>query len=89
MAKIKAVTVDYEEELPVFGAVAIIHLDNNGTLFLALESKANDPAFDILRDHKRVLEVKTDGDGIYWSGGPRLTLDDIMEMLREDGDGNG
>jgi len=89
VAKIKAVNADYEETLPVFGAVMIIHLDNNGALFLSLESKANDPAFDVLRDDKRLFDVKTDGDSIYWPDGPRLTFDEIMEMLREDGGGSG
>ena len=50
---------------------------------------ANDPANEILRDHKRIHNVKTDGSSIFWlPDGPRLTLDEIMEMLREDGDGN-
>ena len=85
MPKIKAVTADYGETLPVFGAELIIHLDNNDSIFLSLESKANDPAFDVLRDDKRLFSVKTDGESVYWPGGPRLTFDEIMEMLREDG----
>ena len=89
MAKITAVNTDYDETLPVFGAVMIIHLDNNGALLLSLESKADDPAFDVLRDDKRLFAVKTDGESIYWPDGPRLTIDEIMEMLREDGGNDG
>ena len=81
MTKITYVSVDYDDNLPAFGAAVIIHLDNTQVLFFSLESKANDPAFDVLRDDKRLLGVKTDGDGIYWPGGPRLTLGEIMEML--------
>ena len=82
MTKITGVSADYNETLPVFGAVIIIHLENNGCLFLPLESKASDTAFDVLRDEKRLFAVKTDGDSIYWPDGPRLVFDEIMEMLR-------
>jgi hypothetical protein len=84
LAKIKAVTADFEEGLIIFDAVMIIHLTNGDSVFLTLESKANDPAFHVLRDRKRILDVKTDGDSIYWPDGPRLTFDEIMEMLRAD-----
>jgi len=83
MAKITAVNADYDDTLPVFGVVMIVHLENTQVLLLSLESKANDPAFDILRDDKRLFAVKTDGDGIYWRDGPYLTFNEIMEMLRE------
>ena len=89
MAKITYVSADYEETLPVFGALLFLHLDNNNSsLCINLESKADDPAFDILRDDKKLFAVKTDGDSIYWQDSPRLTLDEIMEMLREDGGGS-
>jgi hypothetical protein len=84
LAKIKAVTADYEEEQLVFEAVIIIHLDNGGSLFLTLESKANDPAFQVLRDHEKVYDVRTDGGSIYWPAGPRLAFREIMEMLSAD-----
>lgn len=82
MAKIVAVMADYDA-LPVFGSAITINLDNDQTIFLSLESKASDPAFDILRDEKLLADVKTDGESIYWTNGPRLTFDEIMEMLRE------
>ena len=85
MAKITYVSVDYNESLPVFGVSMIVHLDNTQVLFLSIESKADDPAYEALNNDKRLFAVKTDGDSIYWMDGPRLTLDDIMEMLREDG----
>jgi hypothetical protein len=84
LAKIKAVTADFEEEQFEFKAVLIIHLDNGGSLFLTLESKVNDPAFQVLRDHERLFNVKTDGNSIYWPDGPQLTFNEIIEMLRAD-----
>ena len=89
MATITSVSVDFEETLPLSeSALAIIHLDNNSSLFLSLGKMANDPAYAVLRDQKRILNVKTDGNSIFWPpDDPRLTLDEIMEMLREGGDG--
>ena len=86
MAKITYVSADYEETLPVFRAVLFVHLNNKGSVSISLESKADDPAFDVLRDDKRLFAVKHDSESIYWQDGPRLTLDEIMDMLREDGD---
>ncbi len=40
MAKIINVSFDYDDNLPVFGASVIIHLDNKQSLFLSIESKA-------------------------------------------------
>ena len=86
MAKIIGVMADYDA-LPVFGSAITINLDNDQTIFLSLESKADDPAFDILRDEKLLAAVKTDGESIYWTDGPRLTFDEIMVMLRTDNSG--
>jgi hypothetical protein len=82
MAKIVGVMADYDA-LPVFGSAITINLDNKQTIFLSLESKADDPAFDRLRDEKLLVAVKTDGESIYWTDGPRLTFDEIIKMLRE------
>ncbi len=87
MAQITYASADYIDSLPIFGAAIIIHLDNTQALFLSLEPKASDPAFNVLRDDKRLFAVKTDGSSIYWADGPRLTFDEIMGMLQEDGDG--
>ena len=89
MVKITGVTVDYDETLPVFEIAVIIHFKNTQVLFLSLESKAHDPAFIALRENKRLFAVKTDVDSIYWPDGPRLKLDEIMDMLRENGGGSG
>ena len=86
MAKIVGVMADYDA-LPVFGAAITVNLDNDQTIFLSLESKANNPEFVGLRESDRVFKVMTDGESIYWENGPRLTFDEIMEMLREDKSG--
>lgn len=86
MAKITWVSADYDDTLPVFGAAVIVHLGNSQTLFFSLESKADDPEYATLREGKRLFGVKTDGESIYWPDGPRLTFDEIIQILRESGD---
>lgn len=83
MAKIIGASVDYDDSLPVFGAAVIVHLDNTQVLFLSLESKAGIPVFDVLRHEKRLFSVMSDDDSIYWPNGSRLSLDEIMEILRQ------
>lgn len=84
MAKTTWVSADYDDTLPVFGAAVIIHLDNTQTLFFSLEPKAADPEYAALRKNDRLFGVQTDGESIYWPSGPRLTVEEIMEMLQED-----
>ena len=73
--------MDYDDSLPVFGAAVIIHLDNSQTIFFSLETKADDPAYTALLKGKRLFEVKTDGESIYWPDGPHLSFGEIMEIL--------
>ena len=86
MAKITWVSADYDDTLPVFGAALIVHFDNSQTLFFSLESKANDPEFAALCKDGRLFKAQTDGESIYWPDGPRLTIEEIMEMLQADAD---
>lgn len=88
MVRIKDVMFDYDEALPVFGAALMINLDNNGTIFVSIESKADDPAYAAFRYNKRLPEPITDGESVYWPDGPRLTLSEIMEMLQNDEKGD-
>ena len=84
MAKITGVSVDFDETLPFFEAAVIVHIHGKQTIFLSLEPMANDPVYAVLRDKERILNVKTDGNSIFWPpDGPRLTFDEIMDALRE------
>ena len=73
--------MDYDDSLPVFGAAVIIHLGNSQTIFFSLETKAGDPEYIALLRGKRLFEVRTDGESIYWPDGPRLNFAEIMEIL--------
>ena len=79
--KITWASVDYDDSLPIFGAAVIIHLDNTQTLFFSLENKVIDPEYIALLKGKRLFEVKTDGESIYWPDGPRLSIGEIMEII--------
>jgi hypothetical protein len=85
MARITFVSADYDDTLPMFGAAIIVRLDNTQVLFLSLESKAADPVYAVLRANKKLFEVKSDGESIYWPDGPQLSFDGMIEMLRGDG----
>ena len=80
--KITWASVDYDDSLPIFGAAVIIHLDNTQTIFFSLEEKATDPAYIALLKGKRLFDVETDGESIYWQDGPRMSFGEIMEILR-------
>ena len=84
MARIRDVMYDYDADLPVFGVSLIISLDNEQTIFLSIESKADDPEYSFLINSKQPPVPRTDGDSIYWPEGPRLPFDEVMEMLQMD-----
>lgn len=53
----------------------------NGTIILLKTSLILSlPGFEGLGLDDRVLYPKTDGLGLYWSGGLRLTLDQLREI---------
>jgi hypothetical protein len=84
MPKITFASADYDDSLPIFGVSIIVHLDNTQILFFSLESKAVDPAYAVLREKKKIFNVKSDEESIYWPDGPRLTFSEIMEILSAD-----
>lgn len=44
----------------------------------------DDPAFAALRSPERFMRPATDGDGIVWQDGPRLSLDRVFSLLHTD-----
>lgn len=77
----KITNVSAEAGNGTFGISIGIHLDNGQIIFLSLESKSSDPAYIELYRDRRLLKPKTNGDSIYWQDGPRLTFEEIMEIL--------
>ena len=64
------------------GILLDIHFRNGQILLLSLRSKREDPAFLSLFRNGILFCPETDGDSVYWQGGPRLSLREIMEMAR-------
>lgn len=61
-----------------------VQLSNGNILMLELAPLLECTAFAPLKEDDRILYPKTDGGSVYWRGGPRLTLDEIVEMLRNE-----
>jgi hypothetical protein len=56
-------------------------MNNGQSVNLHLNLKRDDPRFaDLLAGRCRAAP-KTDGQSVYWTDGPRLTFDEIMEMV--------
>ena len=76
------------DKQPGMGIELIVYLDNNGSISVCLDSKADAPLFsEILRD-SRCTEVKTDGERVCWPNGASLTVDEMVVMLQEKTDPN-
>lgn len=82
MAKIRSVATCASEGAGLSGTLLDIHFQNGQGLLLSLKSKQDDPAFLRLYREGELFRPNTDGDVIYWRDGPRLTLEDVMNMAR-------
>jgi hypothetical protein len=86
MIKIKSVSICTGDGAGLAGTLLDIHFHNGQSLLLSLISRQDDPAFLRLCRQGELFHPKTDGDAIYWRDGPRLTLEDVMNIAggRED-----
>ena len=55
-----------------------IQLENSNIILLNLRPLKNDPVFTALWEDDRILYPKTDGDSVFWHGGPKLTLEEVF-----------
>jgi hypothetical protein len=82
MAKIRSVTTCAGDGPGLSGILLDIHFYNGQTLLLSLKSRQDDPAFLRLYQEGELIHPQTDGDAVYWQGGLRLTLEEVMDMAR-------
>lgn len=82
MAKIRSVTTCAGDGTGLSGTLLDIHFHNGQSLLLSLKSRQNNPSFLRLYQEGELFHPKTDGDAIYWRDGPRLTLEEVMDMAR-------
>lgn len=83
MAKISYVATCADPEGGTLGTLLDIHFHNGQVLLLSLKSKQDDPDFLRLYRNGKLSFPETDGEGIYWRDGPRLSLSEVMEMAKE------
>ncbi len=82
MAKIKYVATCADPKVEGFGTLLDIHFDNGQILLLSIKSKQEDPAFVKLYQRGELNRPKTDGDSVYWEDGTRLSIPEIIKMVR-------
>ena len=61
-----------------------VELSNGNTILLYAKLIWELPGFEALREDDRVLYPKTDGNDLYWQGGPRLNIQEIITILSGD-----
>lgn len=82
MTKIRSVATCAGDGDGLTGTLLDIHLSNGQCLLLSLKPRQNDPAFLRLYQEGTLFQPRTDGDAIYWQDGPRLTLEEVIDMAR-------
>ena len=65
-----------------------VQLSNGNIVMLELVPLLSQPRFAPLTEDDRILYPKTDGETVFWRGGPRLTVDEVFALMRS-GDGKG
>ncbi|MEA5041087.1 MULTISPECIES: hypothetical protein [Oscillibacter] len=58
-----------------------IQLSNGHSIFLELGERINEPAFAKLIEQRLFDRPQTDGQRLYWVGGPSFTVAEIFSML--------
>ncbi|MDL2294612.1 hypothetical protein LJC60_08300 [Ruminococcaceae bacterium OttesenSCG-928-D13] len=64
----------------VGGDMLDIQLDNGNIILLAVERLLREPRFAPLGEDDRVFYPHTDGQSLYWQGGPRLTVTELQKL---------
>lgn len=59
-----------------------IQLEHENTILFNLNLLTDRPEYEALLEDDRILYPKTDGECVYWKGGPRLSFEEIMELLQ-------
>ena len=62
-----------------------INLSNGHIILLELGSRINEPAFAALMESGASCRPQTDGERVFWPGGPSVSLAEIFEMLKSRG----
>jgi len=74
MAKITGAFMEVSERLNV-------NLDNGQDIFIPIATGPNAPRFAKILTRECEYTPRTDGTVVYWKGGPKLSLEDIMRIV--------
>ncbi len=77
MAKIKDTFGDYDE--------LCVNLDNEQDIFIPLSLVTHRASFAKFLAHECEYTPCTDGTAVYWKGGPKLTIEEIMGIVEGSG----
>lgn len=61
-----------------------VQLSNGNILMLELAPLLSLPNFSPLKEDDRILYPKTDGACVYWREGPKLLLNELINMLESE-----
>ena len=62
-------------------------LDNGSNIVLNMQPKLHTMRFGLLRDPEFFRCVETDGSMIYWDSKVELSISEVFEMIKKQGDG--
>ena len=82
MVKIKSVAICENDCAGLTGTMLDIHFYNGQSLLLPLKSRQDDPAFLRLYQTGELFRPETNGNNICWKNGTKLTLEEVMDMVR-------
>ena len=60
-----------------------VTLESGHTILLELGGRIHEPAFAALIENGTFGKPQTDGERLYWTDGPSITLEEIFAMLSE------
>lgn len=58
-----------------------IELANGNTILFSIKERFSEPAFSALLENDKILFPQTDGESVFWCNGPRITIDEVLEIL--------
>lgn len=79
MTEIKAVHVQKEYQLEV-------RLDNGSNIVLNMQPKLHTMRFGLLRNPEFFQCAETDGSMIFWEGKVEISISEVFEMIKKQGD---
>lgn len=75
MATIKAVRAE--------GGMIEVHLENGSILMLSCAPMLEQERFAALAEDDRIYYPHTDGESIFWRDGPKLSVKEILQLLKQ------